>query len=351
MKKHFLTHKLLYFAIFFALCTKIICCFPSFIEHIYIPYFFQPISKVARFLFGRLPFSLGDIVYCTAILYLLYSLGIFIKKLFFQKTNKINYIQLGKKLLTNVFLIYAIFNMIWGINYNRLGIAYQLNITPKNYVKADLENLLKTYIAKINSIADSVPNKEEFALKKIKPNLLLAYKNLQKKYSHLKYTLPSIKSSLYGNALNYMGFQGYYNPISSEAQINTTLPSFLIPNTALHEMAHQLGYAKEDEANYVGFLAAFQSTNNYIKYSCYSDIILYGLMEMHYLDSAAYVALKLTLHPTVKADFDALKKFRKKYTSRIENISFWFYNNYLKANNLKNGVGNYNEVLRLLMAN
>ncbi len=55
---------------------------------------------------------------------------------------------------------------------------------------------------------------------------------------------------------NYLGFTGYYNPFTGEAQVNTTVPQFLLPNIALHEMGHQIGYAKEDEANFSAYLAA-----------------------------------------------------------------------------------------------
>jgi hypothetical protein len=95
---------------------------------------------------------------------------------------------------------------------------------------------------------------------------------------------------------NYTGFTCYYNPFTGEAQLNTTIPRFLQPFIACHEVAHQLGYAKENEASFVGYLAAKGSGNALLQYSTYLDIFMHAnrnlftqiqlqqnCIEMHYL--------------------------------------------------------------------
>ncbi len=64
---------------------------------------------------------------------------------------------------------------------------------------------------------------------------------------------------MYSYLGNYLGFTGYYNPFTGEAQVNTTVPLFVQPFTTCHEIGHQLGYAKENEANFAGYLAAKSS--------------------------------------------------------------------------------------------
>ena len=53
---------------------------------------------------------------------------------------------------------------------------------------------------------------------------------------------------MFGIIGNYVGFQGYYNPFTTEAQYNAELPNTYIPFTLSHESAHQLGFAREQEA-------------------------------------------------------------------------------------------------------
>ena len=83
---------------------------------------------------------------------------------------------------------------------------------------------------------------------------------------------------------NYSGFTGYYNPFTGESQVNSTVPVFTIPYTACHEVAHQLGYAKEMEANFAGYLAASTSDDNFFRYSVYLDLFRYANRNLFLLD-------------------------------------------------------------------
>src|SRR4030095_10471267 len=99
-------------------------------------------------------------------------------------------------------------------------------------------------------------------------------------YPFLGYDPQSLKPSLFSYLGNYLGFQGYYNPFSGEGQVNTTVPRFLEPFVTTHEMAHQLGYGKENEANFVGFLACRAYSSNAFRYSVYFDMYNYSVSEM-----------------------------------------------------------------------
>ena len=81
------------------------------------------------------------------------------------------------------------------------------------------------------------------------------------------HAIKSVKSSLYSKLLTYMGYSGYLNPFTNEAQVNRKMVGYAIPVTACHEVAHQMGYAAEEEANYLGYLAAKKIENPYFRYS------------------------------------------------------------------------------------
>ena len=110
------------------------------------------------------------------------------------------------------------------------------------------------------------------------------------------YPDPSVKFSFYGYLANYMGFSGYYNPFSGEAQVNTTIPRFVQPFTTCHEIGHQLGYAKEEEANFCGFLATKSSRDPAFRYSVYVDLYLYAASALYALDSTAFIPYRESLH-------------------------------------------------------
>ena len=120
------------------------------------------------------------------------------------------------------------------MNYNRKGISYQLGIEVKKYSLADLDTLDDQPFRKsLNEYADAGHRRTERFIKAKKKicsgKASLAYQNAAKKFSFLAYQPASIKPSLFSYAGNYLGFQGYYNPFSGEAQVNTTIPRFLEP--------------------------------------------------------------------------------------------------------------------------
>ena len=76
-----------------------------------------------------------------------------------------------------------------------------------------------------------------------------------------------------------MGFGGYLNPFTLEIQVNSLMPKTSLAITIPHEQAHQLGYAAENEANFIGFLACIYNKDLYYQYTGYSFALRYCLQE------------------------------------------------------------------------
>ena len=246
-------------------------------------------------------------------------------------------IVLGKfyKLILLFGCIYIVFNIFWGINYDRKGIAYQLKLSNLQYDSADLKMMQTILLQKVNSTRMAVtrhhiyfPSKDEIIRKVVE-----SYHDAQKKYPFLQYKINSVKASMYGLPGDYLGFTGYYNPFTGEAQINTTVPPFLQPYIATHEMAHQLGYAKENEANFVGYLAAINSPDTLFHYSTYLDLYMYTNREVYYFDSTCSKNSLKQLNPLVRKDLIELRQFDLQHQFFLEPFISWMYGNFLKLNN------------------
>ncbi len=147
-----------------------------------------------------------------------------------------------------------------------------------------------------------------------------------------------------------MGFSGYYNPFSGEAQVNTTIPRFVQPFTTCHEIGHQMGYAKEEEANFCGFLATKSSKDPAFRYSVYVDLYLYAASALYSLDSTAFIPYRESLKPDVRQDLRDLKEFYRKYQNPFEPLIHIIYGKYLKANRQPQGIDSYDEVVGLAIA-
>jgi len=122
------------------------------------------------------------------------------------------------------------------------------------------------------------------------------------------------------------------------------------PFVACHEVAHQLGYAREMEANFVGYLAASGSGDTLMQYSVYLDLLLYSNRNLFNMDSLAARSYAKQLLPEVKADLKTWREFNLRHRNPIEPVFRWVYGLYLKNNEQPQGVLSYDVVTSFLIA-
>jgi hypothetical protein len=323
-------------------------------ENRYFQAFFVPFSLNLRRFFGVFSFSLGDIIYGLALAILIIWIILLIFKIAHPKYagNRQRLLNAGYRILISAMSLYLLFNIFWGINYNRSGIAGQLHLEVKKMSRADLLSLNEMLLDSVNasrhqvdSLSVSVPRTNDLFQR-----AGFAYGKLADRWSFLNYERFSVKSTSYSTLLNYAGFTGYYNPFTGEAQVNTSIPSFLQPFTTCHEIAHQLGYAKEMEANFVGYLAARASGDPVFTYSAYLELFLYANRDLWYADSTQALEYRHRLSIPVMYDLELWKAFRKKNESMLAPVTEFVYDFFLRRNQQPQGLDSYARVTMLLNA-
>jgi hypothetical protein len=322
---------------------------PYWVERYYSTGIYPYMAILLRGLFGWVPFSLGDAGYFACGIWLLTGLWCFLRRLFRREWTFPQWLGWGRRFMEGILIIVIVFNGLWALNYNRLGIAYQLQLRPEDYSEATLQTLIDSLTDRMNRTRLSIGTHRVYPDDPAR-EAIQAYGQLNKTYPFLRYRVRSVKASLYGELGDYMGFLGYYNPFTGEAQVNRTVPQFSTPYTTCHEMAHQLGYASESEANFVGYLAAVHSTDTLFRYSTYFDLFTYANREMFVRDSAAARRNYRRLDTLVKLDFKEWALFLRAHRNPLEPILNKMYDGYLKANNQPKGIASYDEVTGWLIA-
>jgi hypothetical protein len=321
------------------------------VEVFYSDKFYYSFSLVQRFLFGWISFSLGDILYFLAGCWLLWKLVKNARLIVKKKLPKTIFLQKVVKVFFIFIVIYIVFNVFWGLNYDRRGIAWQLHLKEATYDTSSLKHIQQLLLKKVNESKRALVNQTAYPDNK---NLFMraeqCYRDAEKKYPFIRYKRSSVKPSLYGWLGNYLGFTGYYNPFTGEAQVNTTIPKFLLPYITVHEIGHQIGYAKENEASFSGYLAAVNSHDTLFRYSAYLDLYIYANREVFYVDSTASKFSATQLIPEVRADLLEWKRFNEAHKSFWERPVTWLYGKYLQINQQPKGMGSYNEVIGMLIA-
>ena len=331
---------------------KIFSVYPPAIEKYYSHGIYPVISNTLRFLFGWIPFSVGDILYTTAGIYLLVKLVRFLKAVFKRKADKSFWWNGAAWLLFYSMAVYAVFNIFWGLNYNRLGTAYQMQLRLKPYSTEELNTVMGIIVQRLDSTnVKALQARNKYLKKKaLFDESYLSYRMAEKQYPQLSYSVKSVKPSLFSYLGDYMGYTGYYNPFTGEAQVNTTVPVFVQPFTTCHEIGHQLGYAKENEANFAGYLSGKSSADAAFTYSVYFDLYNYGIRELYGRDSVLAIAMHQQKPLQVKKDIITLRKFFDAYQNPIEPYIRKLYGGYLRANEQPAGMQSYNEVMAFLVA-
>jgi uncharacterized protein DUF3810 len=333
-------------------CIKIFALFPSAVEQYYANGFYPVVSQALRILLGWIPLSIGDLLYGVAIIYLLVQLYRLVRKVVKRQTNRQYWWTVARKIVFGALLVYVSFNILWGLNYNRLGIAQQLGLKMDRYSKDDLVQVMQQLVYRLNALDTAAKqNRAELARKRhLFAGAVEAYDNLGKNERDFRYNFRSVKPSLYSYLGNYLGYTGYYNPFSGEAQVNTTVPLFVQPFTTCHEIGHQLGYAKENEANFAGYLSARLSADPAFRYSVYFDLYAYSNFYLAAQDSVMAKSLSSQLQPGIKDDYRKLREFVQSHRNPVERLIDKLYGQYLKANEQPGGRLSYNEVIGWLVA-
>ena len=335
-----------------AIAIKIFSLFHQAVEYYYSNGIYPIISRVQRALFGWIPFSIGDLLYAAVVIYLLLALFRFIKSIVRKTLTKKSLLLKVKKLVIYSLWVYIVFNLSWGLNYNRLGIGYELKLHPIAYTSEELQAVLDISVQKVNALAENALQQRQSLKKKsvLFEKAFVAYRLTKNTNASFEYKSPSLKPSLFSYLGNYLGYTGYYNPFTGEAQVNTTVPLYIQPFTSVHEIGHQLGYAKEMEANFVGYLSAKRSADPNVQYSLYFDLYVYALRNLYRTDSSLARSYSRRLHPIVTQDIRTLRAFYIKYENPFEPVIRKLYGQYLKANEQPQGILSYDEVLAWVIA-
>ncbi|MDH6252213.1 hypothetical protein M2347_001940 [Chryseobacterium sp. H1D6B] len=306
--------------------------------------FFEIQKKGHQLLFSWIPFSFGDVLYVLLGIFLLYI----IINCFKQKSRNTSL----KQLLVLFNLFYFIYQVFWGMLYFQTPIIEKL---PKGEVTLhQRKKLALRYLEKCKATRKLVnqDTKGIFIitdLKSIQKEILLQQEKLPKYISDKKSTqINDFKPSLFKNVMSFTGILGYYNPFTAEAQYNSELPSTFLPFTSAHESSHQLGFAREQEANFIGYLIGVNSKNTALRYST-EYFTLKSLLNSIIEEDPAFVKTALNNYSQeMKRDRRYERSFIYSHQGWLDDF-FGFTNNLFLKSNQQEGAVTYSYFIDLLV--
>jgi hypothetical protein len=327
---------------------KVLSYFPDFVTAFYSEKLYLNWGIFLRFLLGKIPFSIGDVGYFVLIFFALRWIW-FLKRNW--KSNRTNYLFKAVNFFSYIFLL---FHISWGFNYLRTPLANTLAI-KKQYSQTDLENFTCELIQKTNLLHleiaknDTITYQNPYPIASIFLKSEITYQKLVKTNPLLRYKNLSVKKSLMSLPLSYMGFSGYFNPFTNEAQVNYNIPKYNLPTTTLHEMAHQIGFASESEANFIGYLASITSDDVHFQYSGLTFALKYCLKNIERLETGRAEIFLAQINQGIINNFLETEAYHAAYASYLEIFSKNVYDFFLKFNRQKDGLEGYNNFVGLML--
>ena len=361
------------FAVLLYLCKNIFSS--KVISAVYTDKLFYYINMPLK-LFSRLfPFSIGELLFYIAITLFFVSLfkAIFITTKMFRvyftlksskKKSKIRHAfkplaVFGLHLVSIVCILISIFILFGGINYTGVTYAERAGYVLEKTSTNDLKNLC-IYLgsqaslsrSQIQSNFDSTINENYpgYNPYTLADEAQIAYKNIPDYYCVPKEDYPNAKFALGSYFMSNIHITGIYPYIFPEAIVNIDTPIMTLPHTICHEMAHQRGFAREDEANFVAFLACIHSENPLMRYSGYYVAFSYAMDQLYIYDNEAWKNILNSLNSDVILDIKKEAAYWENFHTISSEITTNVNNTYLSTMDIEDGVESYGRMVDLLIA-
>jgi Protein of unknown function (DUF3810) len=237
------------------------------------------------------------------------------------------------------------FQLAWGLNHARPTLATLIGLSTGPASSAELAGLLVDL--EVRAVADrarldSSPSDPE--------SLRRAWARLGERLEWLTGKPIQPRSALASRLLTWAGLTGIYSPFTGEAHVNAELPLHARPFTAAHEVAHQRGIAREDEANFVAWLVCQQSLSAADRYSGQLLALSYALIAWHRVQPELARANFEGLHEPVRRDLAELWDFWSRRRTVLTNVAKQTNDLFLKGQGQAAGGRSYGRMVDLLIA-
>ena len=318
---------------------------------------YPAIASVFVTVFSFLPFSLAEFVVYLAVLSVIVCFVLYIVRVI--RARRYWYVRLLSGLLS-LFIALGIFVSaflaLWGINYYRDSFAKSTGLDVHETSVEELYALCQELAEKANLLREQVSQTEEgtFRLPYSKTTALEktsnGFENAQERFPILKGTYGRPKSVLYSQGMSWLGITGIYFPFTFEANVNTDIPESAIPFTSSHETAHLIGFAREDECNFIAYLACIFSDDVSFRYSGVYNALIYATNALYRYDTQRHSEVMSSLSEGVQRDISQTNQYWQQFEGPIQEAHESINDAYLKLNGQEDGVNSYGRMVDLLLA-
>lgn len=342
-------------AIIAALMYFLLPYFPRFTEYAVTRGLFRIIAFPFEWLMSVIPFSVTEVIVVLSVPALLSLFIIWLVRII-RRPDRRRTAERGCRFAAwCLSLALLIFMVMDGANFSRIPVGELLELPDGTYTSEELY-ILTCDLAKKASVArEQLPeDKDGCVTLSVKQSefLLLTddcYDNLREEYPFLRTAAWRVKSVKLSHWWSYTGTTGVYCPWLGEASINTDVPDSELGHTAAHEIAHTMGFAKENECNFLAWLACSVSEQPDYVYSGHLAAYIYCENALYKTDKELWRQAYSNCSEGMIRDLKQRNAYWKDFEGEVQESSQKFNDSFIKANGVESGVLSYNEMVGLML--
>ena len=298
-------------------------------------------------------FSLGE-----ALIVLSPVIVIFVLVMAARRTDAKSRIRFLSGFLALLSLFYTGYVYTLGVGYHRERLEDMLSIHESEVNAESLYRTAERLNAECKDLLDEISFAEsgsslsDISFSDMSEEMIVGYDRLIADYPELNMRNfnSSAKAVHFSEAMTSLDLLGVYTYFTGESNVNIHYPDYTIPFTVAHEMAHQRGIAREDEANFVAFLVCVRSDSAFVRYSGYMNMLEYVSSALYRTDKKLYSMLVKEYDERTHGEINAYYKFyRENKNETLGKLSDTVNDTYLKAQGTA-GVVTYSYVVRLAVS-
>ncbi len=329
--------------------------FPKFTEYVFTRGVFRLFCVPLTFLLSCIPFSVTELVVLLAVPTLLSLTGIFVYRLIKRQDRK-SVAEKGARFVCWCISIAALMFMIMdGGNFSRLSVGELMSLHNQTYDAAFLQQVTIDIAQKTSAARLSVAEDENGYMQlsgSVNTALLTAddcYRPLRETYPFLFSGVWRVKPVTLSRYWSYTGYTGVYCPWLGEVSVNVDMPHSSLYYTATHEIAHTMGFAREDACNFIAFLACSTSEIPDAVYSGYLSAFVYCYNALYAYDPTLCADVRAVCSDSVFRDLKQRNTYWKQFEGDVMTSSQDFNDAFIKVNGVQSGVLSYNQVVSLIL--
>jgi len=298
------------------------------------------------------PFSVFELL----VILILPIIILLIFKMIKSGTTHVRRMRTVISLVGVIALIFSSYIFMLGIGYHTTPLAAKLGLTSRTDLSSDeIYRTITTVEKEVNALAaeldlDGDSTSMPYEMNELNEKIVRAYDAVNSEYSLVTNFKSRAKPVYFSTVMSDMRITGIYSFFTGEANVNIEYPDYVLPFTVAHELAHQRGICRENEANFIAFLVCISSDDPYIRYSGYLNLYEYLASAMYRADKDAYYEINAGLSHIASSDIKAANAvYNAHKDSFLGELNDKINDRYLKLNGTQ-GVVTYGYVVRLAVS-